>query len=104
VTLPLPQLSSFVRAVDPLCALHIFYDGPPPEVERRCAQSGSAAAFLAAAAQAEERSLESLALRTARSQAQRRGEPAAAALQVELKRFRAIALAHRALSGMKRPI
>lgn len=97
--MPLPKV---VRVMDSLHALHLFYDGPPPEVERHCARTGGAAGVLAAAAEAEMRSLESLTLRTARSLALRRREPAAAALQDELKRFRAIALAHRALPEMTR--
>lgn len=78
--------------MDPLCALHLLYDGPPPAAERHCI--GSAGRYHAMAAAAEERYLESVARRAARS-AHRRREFGAADMQSELKRFRRMALACR---------
>jgi hypothetical protein len=81
--------------MDSLCALHLFYDGPPPESERHRARAKSAAGFHAVTAEAEERNLETLAQYAARSMAHRRGEPATTGLQDEVKRFRRMALACR---------
>ena len=80
--------------MDSFCALHLFYDGPLPQTERRQAQAESVARFHAVTAEAEERGLESLAQGAARSMAHRR-EPAVAALRDEVKRFRRMALACR---------
>jgi hypothetical protein len=77
--------------MDPLCALHLFYDGP----ERHCTGIGGAGRYRVMAAAAEERHLESVARRAAWSMAHRRHELAAAELQSELKRFRRMALACR---------
>lgn len=81
--------------MDLLCALHLFYDGPPPASERYCTVMAGADRHRAATAVAEERHLESAARRAARSMAHRRHECAAADLQSELKRFRRMALACR---------
>lgn len=81
--------------MDSLCALHLFYDGPPPAAERHCAAIGSAGRYRALAAAAEERHLELAARRAARSTVHRRHESVAADLQSELKRFRRMALACR---------
>jgi hypothetical protein len=80
--------------MDPLRALHLFYDGPPPVTERQRARAGSANGFHMVTAQAEERSLEYLAQRAARSMV-RRHDSATDALQEEVKRFRRMALACR---------
>lgn len=81
--------------MDSLCALHLFYDGPLPQTDRHRSRAESAARFHAMTAKAEERSLESLAQGAARSMAHRRRDPAVAALQDEVKRFRRMALACR---------
>jgi hypothetical protein len=78
-----------------LCSLHLFHDGPLPQAERRQARAESVARFHAVTAEAEERSLESLAQGAARAMAHRRRDPAAATLQNEVKRFRRMALACR---------
>ena len=88
--------------MDSLCALHLFYDGPPPAAERHCAAIGGAGRYRTLAAAAEERHLESVARHAARSLAHRRHESAAVDLQSELKRFRRMALACRDLQSLPR--
>jgi len=89
--------------MDFLHSLHLLYDGPAPAAERICARMGAAARFHAIAGQAEERCLESMVRRAARSMTLRRHGLAAADLQDEVRHFRSLALACRNRQALRPP-
>ena len=78
--------------MESLGALHLFYDGPAPGAERAIGRLGSATRLRALMGEAEERFLESIVRRIARSLANDRRGSATASGQVELKRLRQMAL------------